>query len=210
MTLSPDQKKHLESLLKIGDELAAVRYLQNTLGLSAEEALELTEKLDKTIVESPSAGMFQAVRRTSGHMMKDSKVGKWVGGIFMFFGIVMLAICTYIFYNNYTFAQIAVVVDGKVIDFETHYSTDDDGNSSLMYSSVFEYEYNGQIYKHTSDVSSSSPDYDTGEEVEILIDPNLPSKALVNEFWDRWFIITLLGIMGSMFTGMGYMAFRLF
>ena len=209
MTLTPEQKKHLEALLIAGDELAAVRYLQNTLGLSAEEALELTEKLDKTVEESPAAEMFQAMRHSSGRLMKESKVGKWIGGIFMFFGIIMLSISIYIFYTNYTFAQKAIAIEGKVIGFDTHYSTDDDGNSTLMYSSIFEYKYLGKSYQHGSDVSSSSPDYDEGEVVEILIDPDLPSKALVNEFWDRWFMITLLGIMGFMFTGGGFMAFKI-
>ncbi|MEQ8243694.1 DUF3592 domain-containing protein [Fulvivirga sp.] len=210
MTLTQEQKKHLETLLIAGEELEAVRYLQDTLGLSAEEALQLTEKLDKTVEQSPAAAMFKTMKHGSKHMMKDSKVGKWVGGIFMFFGLVMLGVCTYIFYTNYTFAQNAVVVKGEVTGFDTHYSSDDDGGSTLMYSSIFKYEYQGQEYEHTSDVSSSSPDYDEGDEVEILIDPNKPSKALVNEFWDRWFVIVILGFMGTMFTGLGYMAFRLF
>ncbi|MTI39537.1 DUF3592 domain-containing protein [Fulvivirga lutimaris] len=209
MTLSLDQQKHLEALLIAGEELEAVRYLQDTLGLSAEEALQLTEKLDKTVEQSPAAAMFKTMKHGSKHMMKDSKIGKWIGGVFMFFGLVMLSVCIYIFYSNYKFAQNAVSVNGKVIGFDTHYSSDDDGGSTLMYSSIFKYEYQGQEYEHTSDVSSSSPDYDEGEEVEILIDPEKPSKALVNEFWDRWFIIVLMGIMGSMFTGGGLMAFKL-
>lgn len=209
MTLSPDQQKHLETLLMAGEELEAVRYLQGTLGLSAEEALKLTEKLDKTVEQSPKTAMFRAMKHGSKHVMKDSKVGKWVSGIFMFFGIAMLAGSMYIFYTNYKFAQNAVPVSGKVVGFDTHYSTDDDGNSTLMYSSIFEYNYMGQTYSHTSDMSSSSPDYDEGDEVEILINPEKPSKALVNEFWDRWFVIILLGFMGLMFTGGGFMALKL-
>lgn len=210
MTLTPEQKNHLENLLKTGEELEAVRYLQNTLGLSAEEALKLTEQLDKTVEESPEVKMRQFMQKSRIRTMKDSNVSKWVGGIFLFFGLVMLGVAGYIFYSNYTFAQKAVPVTGKVIDFSISYSTDDDGNTSTMYSSVFEYEYNGEVYTHESEVASSSPDYDEGEEAEILIDPEFPGKALVNTFWDRWFVILIVGFFGVAFSGAGYMVLRLF
>jgi hypothetical protein len=87
MTLTPDQKEHLESLLKASDKLAAVRYLQETLGLSAEEALSLTEKLDKTVEESPTATLLNTMKQGTAVIAKESKVGKYVGGIFMFFGM---------------------------------------------------------------------------------------------------------------------------
>ncbi|MEQ8928037.1 MAG: DUF3592 domain-containing protein [Fulvivirga sp.] len=210
MNLSPDQKNHLEGLLRAGDELSAVRYLQNTLGLSAEEALKLTEELDKTVEESPDIKMREFMAKSSARAMKDSKVSKWVGGIFLFFGLIMLGVAVYIFYSNYKFAEKAVPVMGKVIGHDTYYSTDDDGNRSLMYSSIFEYAYSGETYTHTSDVGSSSPDYEIGEEAEILIDPEFPGKALVNTFWDRWFSIVIIGFFGVTFSGAGYMVLRLF
>lgn len=209
MNLTPTQKTHLEELLKAGDELAAVRYLQNNLGLSAEEALRLTEKLDKTVEEDDDAKLKSLMKKRGLRAINDSKMGKWIGGIFLFFGLVMLSVSCYIFYSNYTFSQKAVAVEGKVIDFTTSYSTDDDGNSTLMYSAVFEYEYNGKMYEHESDVSSSSQDYDDGEIVEILIDPDSPRKALVNTFWERWFAIILLGFMGTAFTGGGFLALKM-
>ncbi|MEQ9660807.1 hypothetical protein [Fulvivirga sp.] len=49
MTLTQEQKKHLETLLIAGEELEAVRYLQDTLGLSAEEALQLTKSWTKLL-----------------------------------------------------------------------------------------------------------------------------------------------------------------
>lgn len=210
MTLTPDQKKHVEDLLRQGDELAVVRYLQKNLGMSADEALKLTEKLDKTVEESPEVKMSQFMAQAGKRTMSDSNVSKWIGGIFLFFGLVMLSVGCYIFYTNYTFAQTAVPVTGKVVDFDISYSTDDDGNTSTMYSGVFEYEYNGEMYRHTGEVASSSPDYDEGEEVEILIDPNNPNHALVNTFWDRWFVILIVGFFGVAFTGAGFMVLRLF
>lgn len=209
MRLSPNQKDHLEDLLKQGDELEAVRYLQNSLGLSAEEALKLTEKLDKTVAETPEVKMRRMLGKTSKDLIKQSKVGRWIGGIFLFFGLIMLGVACYIFYTNYTFSEKAIPVDGKVVRFSTYYSTDDDGNRTLMYNTIFEYEYQGEVYEHESEVSSSSPDYDEGEIVEILIDPSSPNQALANTFWDRWFMIVIMGFFGVAFTGGGLMAFRM-
>ena len=150
MKLSPSQKDHLEKLLRESDELGAVRYLQNSLGMSAEEALALTEKLDKTVEEDHSATVRQMFKRSTGLQKDGKKASKWGAGIFLFFGLVMLGVAVYIFYSNYIFAEHAVAVEGVVVDYDTYYSTDDDGNSTLMYSDIFEYEFQGEVY---SDVS---------------------------------------------------------
>jgi len=194
--LRSSQKEHIKKLLRKGDELEAVRYLQNQIGLSAEEALKLTEQLDKTVEEDIPV------------KKKNKKVKYIVGGVFMFFGIIMLGVSIYIFYSNYKFANKAILVVGKVVDFSASYSTDDDGNRTLMYSGIFEYQYGEESFTHQSAVASSSKDYGLGEEVEILIDPQFPNKALVNTFWERWFAVILLGFLGTVFTGAGFMAYR--
>ncbi len=206
--MSPQQKKHLEMLLKLGDELSAIRYLQSELNMSADDALVAVEKLKPTVTALPTDFVRSFLfKKTSA---KESKLGSRVGFAFMIIGFIMLGFSGYTAFTKYQFIQTAIPITGKVIDHDTSYSTDDDGNSQVMYSPVFEYEYNGETYTHSSDVSSSSPDFEIGEEAEIYINPDAPGSALVNSFMERWFVVVLLGGMGSMFTGLGYMAFRLF
>ncbi len=209
MKITPEQQENIKNLLLNGEQIEAVKYLQNNLHINAAEALSMVEKLQTSLAADPAMSAFKAMNRMRLKHQSGSKLGKGIGLFFMFCGLIMLGVTAYIFYGNYQFAQTAVPVVGKVVDFSTHESSDDDGGTTTMYTSIFEYEYEGQTYTHYGEISSSSPDYDLGEEVEVLVDPELPNKALVNAFWDRWFTIVLLGIMGSIFTGMGFMATRL-
>lgn len=206
MTLTPDQKNHAIDLIERNDKLEAVRYLQETLGLTADQALTLTEKLEEEN-ESQIESEFKAMRaRAQTHV--NSKMPRMVGMIFMGFGIIMLAVVGYIIKSNYEFSRRAIPVMGKVIGFNNHESSDDDGGSTTMYTPIFEYNYNAQTYTYTSSASSSSPTFDIGENVEILVDPDSPGDVLVNAFWEKWLLPIILGFMGTMFTGLGYMAYR--
>ncbi len=208
MALTPQEKVRLEMLLKLGDEEKAIKFLQEELNLSAEEARQAVEKLKPSVKPLPRSLIqaFNSRKNKSG----NGKAGSRIGLLFMVIGIAMLGFAGYTAYSNYQFMEEAISITGKVIDLDTHYSSDDDGGSTLMYSPVFEYEYNGETYTHTSNSSTSSPDFEINEEAEIFINPDSPGTALVNSFMERWFVVVLLGGMGTMFTGMGYMAFRLF
>ena len=209
MALTKKQKVHLEMLLRLDDEPKAIQFLQNELNLSAEEAQVAVEKLKPSVTPLPEK-MVQAFKARKEGGSKESKLGSRIGLFFMIIGIAMLGFAGYTVYSNYQFMESAISITGKVIEYDTHYSSDDDGGSTLMYSPVFEYEYEGQTYTHNSNVSSSSPDYEIDEEVEIFIHADSPGAAMVNSFMERWFLVVLLGGMGTMFAGMGYMAFRLF
>lgn len=207
--MTPEQKDHAVHLLQMGEKLEAVRYMQETLGLSAEQALTLVEKLDEETEQTELRTKFESMRERmqSG---PASKMPRTVGLIFMSIGGIMLAVVAYIIVSDYKFSQRAVPVTGKVIDYSSYYSTDSDGSGSTMYTPTFEYTYNGSKHTYTSSTSSSSPDFEMGESVEILVDPDNPGNVLVNAFWERWLLAVILGFMGSMFAGLGYMAFRLF
>jgi hypothetical protein len=208
MALTNQEKVRLEMLLKLGDEQKAMQFLQEELNLSAEEARQAVEKLKPSVKPLPRS-LIQKFNSRKNET-KNDKMGSRIGLLFMVIGIIMLGFSGYTAYSNYKFMENAISITGKVIDLDTHYSSDDDGGSTLMYSPVFEYEYNGQTYKHYSDVSSSSPDFEINEEAEIFINPDSPGSALVNSFMERWFVVVLLGGMGIMFAGFGYMAVRLF
>ena len=203
MNLTPQQKQHVTWLLQKGKKLEAVKYFKETLNIGLADAHALVEKLQEEI--GPASLPSGEITTKSG-----SQIGHWVGLGFMSVGIIMLAVVTYIVISNNKFEQRAIPVKGKVIDFTSHESSDDDGGSTTMYAAVFEYDFNGQTYQHTSSTSSSSPEYDVGEEVEVLVNPLNPNQVLVNTFWEKWFLSVVLGIMGAMFSGMGFMAYRLF
>ena len=142
------------------------------------------------------------------HKKPDVNVGKLVGGIFMCLGLIMLAIAAYFVVSNYQFSKRAITVNGRVIDYDSYQSTDDDGGSTTMYTPTFEYEFQGKTYTHKSSTSTSSKDYKINERVDVLVDPDNPKEILIDSFWEKWFVSLLLGFLGAMFTGMGYLAYR--
>lgn len=206
MMLSPEQKEHAIELIEMGNQLDAVRYLQETLGITADEALLLAEKLEEEI-ESDLEKEFKSMQEEI-HKKPDVNVGKLVGGIFMCLGLIMLAIAAYFVVSNYQFSKRAITVNGRVIDYNSYQSTDDDGGSTTMYTPTFEYEFQGKTYTHKSSTSTSSKDYKINERVDVLVDPDNPKEILIDSFWEKWFVSLLLGFLGAMFTGMGYLAYR--
>lgn len=209
--MTPEQKEEAASLIRMGEKLEAVRFLQETLNIDAEQALLLAEKLEEEEEKSDTSDLRKQLEKAKQEMSssKGFKMGVTVGLIFMSLGILMLAFGFYFFYDNYQFAKRAVPVVGHVVDYDSYYSTDDDGGGSTMYTPIYEYTYQGNKKTHASSVSSSGRDFDIGEEVEILVDPDDPNEILVNTFWDRYFAVVILGFLGSLFTGLGYMAYRL-
>ena len=66
-----------------------------------------------------------------------------------------------------------------------------------MYRPTFEYAFLGKTYTHESSTSSSSPEYEIEEEVDVLVDPDDPREILIDSFWERSFLSRLLGIIGT-------------
>jgi Protein of unknown function (DUF3592) len=136
-------------------------------------------------------------------------MGRVAGVIFMSLGGIMLSAVVYIVISNYQFEQRAIPVKGKVIGYDSYVSSNDEGGSTMMYTPTFQYEFKGKTYTHVSGTSSSSQTYEIDDAVDVLVDPQDPEEILINSFWEQWFLPVLLGFMGVMFAGMGYMVFRL-
>ena len=206
--ITPEQKEHAIELIEMGETLEAVRYIRGELNITTEEALRLTEKLKEEVDGIPPHDEFK-------FMMEEARkkpsvdVGRIVGTLFMSIGGIMLAVVVYLAISNYQFSQRAILTKAKVIDYETYQSRDDNGRSTTMYTPTFQYRFKGKTYTYKSTTSSNTQDYEIDETVDVLVDPEEPQEILIDTFWAKWFLPTLLGFMGLMFSGMGYMAYRL-
>ena len=102
----------------------------------------------------------------------------------------------FIFISNQELANNGVVVTATVVD--------------DPYQPTFEYIFEGDTLYYYSSTSSDPPSYHLGEQVEMFVNPVDPYDTLVNTFMDRWFVIVLLGGMGSVFFGIGLLSFLAF
>ena len=207
MNLTPEQKEHAVDLIETGDKLKAVRYLKETLYISSDQALILAEKLEAEL-ESPRDEDGQKLDGTAGKS-SGINVSKVVGISFMGVGVIELAVMAYLIVSHYKFEQRAQPVKGTVIDYSTYESKNSKGNGyTTMYTPIFEYSFNGKPYQYKGGTSSSSQEYEINEIVEVLVDPQDPQNPLINSFWEKWFLSILMGFMGVMFGGLGYLSYR--
>lgn len=104
--------------------------------------------------------------------------------------IILLGVSIWYTYTSYMFSSNGIEAQGTVVRLESSYS-----DGSTTYSPVFRYTINGQEYEYESVNSSSLPSNQVGDVETLLVDPNNPSKARQNSFWELWLLpCTLLPI----------------
>lgn len=110
-------------------------------------------------------------------------------------GLVLIAIALGLLAKDYLFLRTAVqaqaTIDTKIVGPE--------GDEVAV--RVYMYEYNAKPY-------SKQGRFDTdigegGQYVIAYINPDDPTEALIDSFWERWFWIILSGGLGLVLWGMG-------
>jgi len=117
--------------------------------------------------------------------------------VFLIFFLVALGLGGAAYYtgqNTREFLADAREVPGQIVAEEQ--STDSEGDAS--YSPVYSYQVDGEQYRHTSSVSSSSHP-NIGETVTILVDPADPTEARADTFMELWFLPVLFGGLAVVF-----------
>jgi len=101
--------------------------------------------------------------------------------------IILLGVSVWYLYSSYIFSTTGIEVPGTVVRLESSTS-----EGSTTYSPVFEYTYDGQRYEYESVNSSNPPANQVGDEETLLVNPNNPSKARQNSFWELWLLPVIL------------------
>jgi hypothetical protein len=126
------------------------------------------------------------------------------GGIFGGVGLILLVASMVVYYYQTKSRENTVLVKGKVIDMTSYR----DSKGSRMYSPIIEFQFNNQNYQITSEVASSPPAFEVGEEVELFVPPANPKQATIDSFMEKWFVVLILGFMGSIFSLIGFLVMR--
>jgi hypothetical protein len=114
--------------------------------------------------------------------------------------LFFMAFClwgAYAAYNSYNLSKNGETTTGIVIELEESSSTE---GGCCVYSPVIEFEANGQTYTFESDSASYPPEYEVGEEVRVIYNPENPNNAQINKASERWLMPVLL--IPAMFFGM--------
>jgi len=103
--------------------------------------------------------------------------------------VIMLGVSIWYTYTSYIFSSTGVEVPGTVVRLESSYSSE----GGTTYSPVFSYTYEGQAYEYESVNSSDPPTNQVGDVETLLVNPNNPSKARQNSFWELWLMPCIMG-----------------
>lgn len=102
--------------------------------------------------------------------------------------VILLGVSAWYLYSSYIFSTTGVEVPGTVVRLESSHSSE----GGTTYSPVFSYTYEGQPYEYESVNSSNPPSNEMGDVETLLVNPNDPSKARQNSFWELWLLPCIL------------------
>jgi hypothetical protein len=114
------------------------------------------------------------------------------GGI----GVILLAIAGIIYVRERAFLSRAQTAMGTVVDLDL--SSDSDGASSFCPVIEFTTEA-GEPVRYYGNVCSNPPDYNVGEQVEVLYDPQDITHVQINSFWSQYTGVLVLSCIGLPF-----------
>jgi hypothetical protein len=112
--------------------------------------------------------------------------------------VILLALGVWYTYTSYVFTSTGVEVPGTVVRLESSHSSE----GGTTYSPVFSYTFEGQQYEYESVNSSNPPANEVGDVETLLVNPNNPSKARQNSFWELWLIPCIMCPLSLMMIGL--------
>jgi hypothetical protein len=123
--------------------------------------------------------------------------------------VIMLGVSIWYTYTSYVFTSSGVEVPGTVVRLESSHSSE----GGTTYSPVFSYTYNDQKYEYESVNSSNPPSNEVGDVETLLVNPNDPSKARQNSFWELWLLPCIMcpisGVMIALSVGIPLLVRRM-
>ncbi len=109
------------------------------------------------------------------------------------------------------FQKTALKTEGIVLEYKTWEKSDSKrGRSVTMYNPVVQYRIpvSDTVYILESQMSSSEPDYEIGEQVSLLYDPANPDHAKIDSLMNLYFGPVISAVLGLVFSFVGLMFIR--
>lgn len=129
-----------------------------------------------------------------------NKVVLWIGGIFLPMGLLFVGIAGWIWLEDQAIAENGLRGRGTVIELARSRNSDGD----VTYRPIVEFfDSNRTRHEFTGQVGSSPPSYSVGEKVEVIYPPGEPGRAIIDSFFDRFFLPMMFGGIGSVFALVG-------
>jgi hypothetical protein len=122
-----------------------------------------------------------------------------LGGV----GGLLIVIGLFIWMRTRSFLSTAQQAKGTVVRMDRS-----SGSDGVSYAPVFQFRtITGQTVEVAEKLYSNPPQFQTGQDVDILYDPQDPQRARVNKGFNLYFVPILLGGLGFIFLCLGIVIF---
>lgn len=123
-----------------------------------------------------------------------------IGVVFSLVGSLLVVIGLFILARTRVFISKSREVKGTVIRMVSSFGSE----GGTVYAPVFKFTtLQGQVVEVEEKVFSNPPEFTQGQVVDILYDPENPSRARVKKWFNLYFVPILLGGLGIIFGGIG-------
>ncbi|MBX2966242.1 MAG: DUF3592 domain-containing protein [Cyclobacteriaceae bacterium] len=191
MSIQQEIRQQVTALIRSGQRAEAKALLKTKFQVSEEQAEQLVLTIEK---EKPVANVIvpQLGKRVS--QGTGGCVPLILKGLMIFFFLITFIFAAFAigiyFYEN-RFAGEGIAVEGIVISL-----TENDTGSLAP---LIEYAWQDTLRQHQSNFYTSPPDYEVGQQVPLLLNPENPEEVIIDSFSDRYLISIVFGGIACFF-----------
>ncbi len=184
-SVTDDVRTRVTDLLLKGKKIDAVNLVRKAYNVRLREAVARVEAVEKEI--NPNFKSVQAGGCRKGAV-------RLFGFVFLVPGLLILGAAVLTYLGNSETIENGTTVPGTVV--EMMYN---DGAAAPVVS----YQWNGEEKTYRSSLYSNPPSFETGEQVNIIINNADPSEILIDSFSERWLGIIIMVVLGGIFALVG-------
>ncbi len=129
--------------------------------------------------------------------MIDSLRYKKLSGILALLPLLLLFLAGYLYWEVQHFVITAVPVSGVVVGYRQHH----DRNGTTLGPNFLYLDQQGQQYVLQSANFTNPPRFKVGQTIEIFYDQSHPENARVNDWWELYNWVIILGSIGVIWFG---------
>ncbi|MCU0357842.1 MAG: DUF3592 domain-containing protein [Cyclobacteriaceae bacterium] len=192
MNFEEQLKQEAIRLIRAGEPDEARELFQQQLNISSTDAERLIQALTSEAkipspvrVHQPATGCVSIVLKLAGFFMA-----------FMAFTFLVFALISYQMQTPFT---EGARINAKVTGFNIA-----EGGEVVA---ILEYDWNGTLYQSFAKVVNDPPDFEVGQTIPILVNPNNPEQIVLDTFSERYSIALWMGGFGVFFTLMAVILF---
>jgi hypothetical protein len=194
MSIQQEIRQQVTALIRSGQRTEAKALLKEKFQVTDEQADQLILTIER---ENPMANVIvPQMGKQMGRAISGSGgcLALVLNGFMVFFILVTLmfagvAIGMYLYENR--FADEGIPMEGTVINLTA--------NETGSLAPLVEYTYQDTLRQYQSSFYSSPPDYEVGQQVPLILNPENPNEAIIDSFNDRYLISVIFGGVGGFF-----------